>query len=161
MGFMNQEKMQPKKSKESSNQPTTWAPKAKPSTSTQKGQKRKISKESSNQPTTSTPKTKPKSKRRFRPGTVALKEIRKYQKTTNLLIPKLSFSKLIREICCSFIPGSTQMRFKSSAVLALQESAEFYLSNLFEESMLCAIHAKRVTLMAADMKLARRIRGNA
>merc|ERR1719361_247302 len=140
---MNQEKMQPKKSKESSNQPTTSTPKTKPSTSTQKGQKgkisnessnqpttstpktkpststqkgqkRKISKESSNQPTTSTPKTKPKSKRRFRPGTVALKEIRKYQKSTNLLIPKLSLSRLIREICCSVIPGSTQMRFKSS-----------------------------------------------
>merc|ERR1719400_2813711 len=126
----------------------------------------KKSKESSNQPTTSTPKTKPstsapKAKRRFRPGTVALKEIRMYQKTTNLLIPKLSFSKLIREICGSFLPGSTQMRFKSSAVLALQESAEFYLSNLYEESMLCAIHAKRVTLMVADMKLAQRIRGNA
>merc|ERR550525_1394260 len=111
---MNQEKMQTKKSKESSNQPTTSTPKTNPSTSTQKGQKGKISNESSNQPTTSTPKSKPKSKRRFRPGTVALKEIRKYQKTTNLLIPKLSISKLIREISCSVIPGSTQMRFQSS-----------------------------------------------
>nr|GEV45264.1 histone H3.2-like [Tanacetum cinerariifolium] len=93
---------------------------------------------------------------RFRPGTVALREIRKYQKSTELLIRKLPFQRLVREIAQDF---KTDMRFQSSAVAALQEASEAYLVGLFEDTNLCAIHAKRVTIMPKDMQLARRIRG--
>jgi histone H3 len=93
---------------------------------------------------------------RYRPGTVALREIRKYQKSTELLIRKLPFQRLIREITQDW---KTDLRFQSSAMLALQESAEAYLIGLFEDTNLCAIHAKRVTIMPKDMALARRIRG--
>ncbi|XP_044964552.1 histone H3.2-like [Hordeum vulgare subsp. vulgare] len=77
---------------------------------------------------------------RFRPGTVALREIRKYQKSTELLIRKLPFQRLVREIAQDF---KTDLRFQSSAVSALQEAAEAYLVGLFEDTNLCAIHAKR------------------
>jgi len=93
---------------------------------------------------------------RYRPGTVALREIRKYQKTTELLIRKLPFQRLVREISQDF---KTELRFQSSALMALQESAEAYLVGLFEDTNLCAIHAKRVTIMPKDIQLARRIRG--
>ncbi|TKR62605.1 hypothetical protein L596_026538 [Steinernema carpocapsae] len=93
---------------------------------------------------------------RYRPGTVALREIRRYQKSTELLIRKLPFQRLVREIAQDF---KTDLRFQSSAVLALQESAEAYLVGLFEDTNLCAIHAKRVTIMPKDIQLARRIRG--
>ncbi|RXI03887.1 hypothetical protein DVH24_038161 [Malus domestica] len=92
---------------------------------------------------------------RFRPGTVALREIRKYQKSTELLIRKLPFQRLVREIAQDF---KTDLRFQSSAVSALQEAAEAYLVGLFEDTNLCAIHAKRVTIMPKDIQLARRIR---
>jgi histone H3 len=93
---------------------------------------------------------------RYRPGTVALREIRKYQKSTELLIRKLPFQRLVREIAQEF---KTDLRFQGSAVLALQEAAESYLVALFEDTNLCAIHAKRVTIMPKDIQLARRIRG--
>ena len=93
---------------------------------------------------------------RFRPGTVALREIRRYQKSTELLIRKLPFQRLVREIAQDF---KTDLRFQSSAVMALQEAAEAYLVGLFEDTNLCAIHAKRVTIMPKDVQLARRIRG--
>ena len=93
---------------------------------------------------------------RYRPGTVALREIRRYQKSTELLIRKLPFQRLVREIAQDF---KSDLRFQSSAVLALQEAAEAYLVSLFEDTNLCAIHAKRVTIMPKDMQLARRIRG--
>ncbi|KAL5712951.1 5-hydroxytryptamine receptor 4 [Ranunculus cassubicifolius] len=93
---------------------------------------------------------------RFRPGTVALREIRKYQKSTELLIRKLPFQRLVREIASDF---KTDLRFQTHAVLALQEAAEAYLVSLFEDTNLCAIHAKRVTIMPKDVQLARRIRG--
>lgn len=93
---------------------------------------------------------------RFRPGTVALREIRKYQKSTELLIRKLPFQRLVREISAEY---KSDLRFQSSAVLALQEAAEAYLVGLFEDTNLCAIHAKRVTVMVKDMQLARRLRG--
>ncbi|KAK7818783.1 histone H3.2 [Quercus suber] len=89
-------------------------------------------------------------------GTVALREIRKYQKSTELLIRKLPFQRLVREIAQDF---KTDLRFQSSAVSALQEAAEAYLVGLFEDTNLCAIHAKRVTIMPKDIQLARRIRG--
>lgn len=92
---------------------------------------------------------------RYRPGTVALREIRRYQKSTELLIRKLPFQRVVREIANSF----GIFRFQSTAILALQEAAEAYLTGLFEDTNLCAIHAKRVTIMPKDMQLARRIRG--
>ena len=121
---------------------------------------------------------------RFRPGTVALREIRRYQKSTELLIRRLPFQRLFREIAQEF---KADLRFQSSAVQAIQEAAEAYLVNLFEgmpsrvflfpacrahalvllrcfplclsDTNLCAIHAKRVTIMPKDIQLARRIRG--
>jgi histone H3 len=93
---------------------------------------------------------------RFKPGTVSLREIRRFQKSTELLIRKLPFQRLVREIANDF---KTDLRFQSSAVLALQEAAEAYMVGLFEDTNLCAIHAKRVTIMPKDMQLARRIRG--
>jgi histone H3 len=81
---------------------------------------------------------------RYRPGTVALREIRRYKKSTELLIRKLPFQRLVREIAQDF---KTDLRFQSSAVLALQEASEAYLVGLFEDTNLCAMHAKRVTIM--------------
>lgn len=97
-----------------------------------------------------------KKKRRTRPGAVALREIRKYQKSTDLLMRKAPFMRLVREIAQDF---KCDLRFQSSAVFALQESAEAYMVGLYEDTNLCAIHAKRVTIMPKDIQLARRIRG--
>jgi histone H3 len=137
--------------------------------------------------------------RRHRPGVVALREIKKYQKSTELLISKAPFQRLVREIAqgykvCSFDfivlffiflyhPTSTlffiansnyrtylfvdlndekffqdDLRFQMSAVLALQEASEAFLVGLFEDTNLCAIHAKRVTIMQKDIQLATRLR---
>ena len=93
---------------------------------------------------------------RYRPGTVAVREIRKYQKSTAMLIRKLPFHRLVREIAQDF---KSDLRFQSTALLALQEASEAYLVGLFEDTNLCAIHAKRQTIMVKDMHLARRIRG--
>lgn len=95
-------------------------------------------------------------KKRYRPGTRALREIRKYQRSTDLLIRKLPFQRLVREIAQDY---KEDLRFQSLAVLALQEASEAYLVGLFEDTNLCAIHAKRVTIMPKDIQLARRIRG--
>ena len=93
---------------------------------------------------------------RYRPGTVALREIRRYQKSTDLLIRKLPFQRLVREIAQDF---KNDLRFQGTAISALQEASESYLVSLFEDTNLCAIHAKRVTIMPKDIQLARRIRG--
>ena len=93
---------------------------------------------------------------RYRPGTVALRMIRKYQKSTELLIRKLPFQRLVREIAQDY---KVDLKFQSAAILALQEAAEAFLVGLFEDTNLCAIHAKRTTIMPKDMQLARRIRG--
>lgn len=99
---------------------------------------------------------------RYRPGTVALREIRRYQKSTDLLIRKLPFQRLVREIARDVaVINGEQLRFQSTAVQALQEASESYLVGLFEDTNLCAIHAKRVTIQPRDMQLARRIRGSA
>ncbi|WFD07641.1 centromeric DNA-binding histone H3-like protein cse4 [Malassezia vespertilionis] len=105
-------------------------------------------------------------KRRYKPGTVALREIRKYQQSTDLLISKLPFARVVREIADEFIEANYDssaqavgLRWQSSAILALQEATEAYLVHLFEDANLCAIHAKRVTIMQRDIQLARRIRG--
>ena len=94
--------------------------------------------------------------KKFRPGTTALKEIRHFQKSTALLIRRLPFQRLVREIAQDF---KTDLRFQQAAIKALQEAAEAYLVGLFEDSNLCAIHTKRVTIMPKDIQLARRIRG--
>jgi histone H3/H4 len=146
-----------------------------------------------------------------RPGTVALREIRKYQRSTELLIRKLPFARLVRadwpepawplsasppppgppplhhyhrshhnhrqrrqphhlqpaaarqvrEITQTYnsTPADGEKRWQAEALLALQEACEFYMVHLFEDSNLCAIHAKRVTIMVKDIQLARRIRG--
>lgn len=118
-----------------------------------------------------------KKKMRYKPGTVALREIRKYQRSTELLMAKLPFSRLVRcvgsipamnasdreqvrEISMNMAPISVDVtRWQSQAVQALQEAAEAFLVHLFEDTNLCAIHAKRVTIMQKDIQLARRIRG--
>jgi histone H3 len=97
-----------------------------------------------------------KKERRFRPGTVALREIRQYQKSADLLIAKRPFQRLVREVAQEF---SSSLRFQSHALLAMQEASEAFLIAVFEDTNLCAIHAKRVTIMPSDMQLARRIAG--
>lgn len=94
---------------------------------------------------------------RYRPGTVALREIRKYQKSTELLLQKKPFENLVRSIAQDY---KTDLRFQSTALLALQEGAESYLVEMFEHTNLCAIHAKRITIIPKDIQLARRIRGD-
>ena len=100
---------------------------------------------------------------RYRPGTVALKQIRQYQKSTELLIRKLPFQRLVREIASDSevikSPLCSKVRFQSAAIMALQEATEAYLVGLFEDSNLCAIHARQVTIMPKDIQLARRICG--
>ena len=109
------------------------------------------------------PKGGVKKRYRYRPGTVALKQIRQYQKSTELLIRKLPFQRLVREIASDSevikSPLCGKVRFQSAAIMALQEATEAYLVGLFEDSNLCAIHARRVTIMPKDIQLARRIRG--
>jgi len=101
-------------------------------------------------------------KRRFRPGTRALMEIRKFQRSTDLLIPCLPFGRVCREIATNIQRrrGITDLRFQASALRCLQEAAEAYLAQLFEDTVLLACHANRVTVMEKDMRLARRIRGD-
>ena len=96
-------------------------------------------------------------RRRHRPGMRALKEIRRFQKSTELLIRKLPFARLVKEVMQNFT--NKEYRWQASALLALQEAAEAHLVGLMEDSNLCAIHGKRVTIMPKDMQLARRIRG--
>lgn len=96
-------------------------------------------------------------KHRFRPGTKALREIRKYQKGALLLLRKLPFQRIVREIANEFKSG---LRFQSHALAALHEASEAYLVSLFQDTNLCAIHASRVTIMVKDMKLAKRICGD-
>ena len=121
---------------------------------------------------------RPRKTRRYKPGTLALKEIRRYQRSTDLLMLKLPFSRLVRpsfyherlnspsdvlqvrEIALSLVPtGGESLRWQSQAIQALQESCEAFMVHLFEDTNLCAIHAKRVTIMQKDVQLARRIRG--
>ena len=93
---------------------------------------------------------------RYRAGTAAVQDIRHFQKTSVLLIRKLPFQRLVREIAQDF---KTDLRFQSAEILCLQEAAEAYLVRLFDDANLCAIHAKRVTIMLKDILLARQIRG--
>ena len=92
--------------------------------------------------------------RRYRAGTVALREIRKYQKSGELLLRKLPFQRLVREIAQDY---NSNLRFQGAAILAIQESAEVYLTKLFEDSKMMGIRSGRVTLMPRDVKVTRRI----
>ena len=95
---------------------------------------------------------------RYRPGTVALREIRRFQKTTELLIRKAPFQRLVREIAQK-ISKNKDIHFQSLAVLALHEASEAYMVGMFEDTNLAALHAKRVTIMSRDILLAQRLRG--
>ena len=94
--------------------------------------------------------------RRYRPGTVAPREIRKYQKSTELLIRKLPFQRLLREISFHV---KRDIRWESTAILAMQEAAEDYLVRMFEEINMCAIHGRRQTIQVKDMNLWKRVSG--
>merc|ERR1719163_212453 len=98
-----------------------------------------------------------KKRQRWRPGTKALREIKKFQKTTDLLLRKLPFQRLVREIAHEH---NQHLQFQSQALNALQEATEMYVVGLFEDTNLAAIHAKRVTIMPRDLTLARRLRGD-
>ena len=100
---------------------------------------------------------KEKRKLRYKPGTVTLREIKRYQKTTDMLLPRAPFQRLVRGITMDM---DHSLRFQSVALQALQEASEAYIVGLFEDTNLCAIHAKRVTVQKKDMDLARRIRGD-
>lgn len=104
------------------------------------------------------PEKRKKRPYRFRPGTVALREIRKYQKSTGLLTPFAPFVRLVKEITNDFTKGELN-HWTPQALFALQEAAEYHIVNVFEKANLCAIHAKRVTIMQKDIQLARRIGG--
>ena len=97
-----------------------------------------------------------KKSRQYRPGTVSLREICRYQRSTELLIRRLPFQRLVKEISQDFMP---RIQFASGAILALQEAAEAYLIGLFKDTNLCAIHAKCITIMSKDIQLARHIHG--
>ena len=103
------------------------------------------------QPAGRVPKT-----RKFRPGTVALREVKRYQKSSSPLLAFSPFTRLVRDISESIAPGT---RFQGQALQALQEAAESYLVGIFADSQLCAIHAGRVTLTLKDWRLAMRLRG--
>ncbi|XP_065561320.1 uncharacterized protein LOC136027829 [Artemia franciscana] len=96
-------------------------------------------------------------KKRWRPGTLALREIRAYQRTYTTLIPRASFGRLVREITSRICP--TELRFQRDSLEAIQSAAESYMIQLFEDSVMAMIHGKRVTLRVSDMSLVRRIRG--
>ena len=95
--------------------------------------------------------------RRFRPGQVAIREIKRYQKSTQFLFPLQPFQRLVREICSGL---KKQVRFTSQALQALRATAESFVVGLFEDANLCAVHARRVTVMQKDIALARRLRGD-
>lgn len=97
---------------------------------------------------------KAKKPHRWRPGVAALREIRRMQKTTDLLVRKMPFARLAREVAQEF---KTDARYSSTGILATQEAAEAFLVGRHEHANLCAIHAKRVTIMPKDMELARRL----
>lgn len=108
-------------------------------------------------PSIYSPINPPVKKKRYRPGERALREIRFYQRNTDMLIRKLPFARLVKEVQTYFF--RKEYRWQASAMEALQEAAEAHLVSLLEDANLCCIHGKRVTLMVKDIQLARRIRG--
>nr|AJF96734.1 CENH3 [Lepidium oleraceum] len=104
------------------------------------------------------PQSSKKKTYRYKPGTVALREIRHFQKSTHFLIPAAAFIREVRCITQAVAPPQIS-RWTAEALVALQEAAEDYVVGLLSDSMLCAIHARRVTLMRKDFELARRLGG--
>ena len=105
------------------------------------------------------PVTGVRRRRRKKPGEGALKEIRKMQNSSDLLISKFRMSQVIREITRSVTPAHcTDFRFTSAAIAALHVAAEDHAVRTFEMSNLAAIHAKRVTIQPKDMQFVRKIR---
>ncbi len=94
----------------------------------------------------------------WHPGTVAAREIRKFQKTTDLLIRKAPFQCLVRKIALKF--GKSDLCMQSTALLALQEAVEYFMVDVFSNTNLCTMHGKHVTIMKNDMVLACHIRGH-
>lgn len=99
-------------------------------------------------------KKKKGGKRKFKPGERALKEIKEHQKSTKLMIPKASITRLIREIMYSH---NENLRVQPAVIEALHEAGEAFLVNLFEMSQAASAHGKRTTLMRSDVRLAKRI----
>jgi len=141
--------------------PTTFSPLPK-STARKSTSEAVLNRRKAATPQKTTPKKKPAPRpspsKKWRPGVKALREIRQYQRTTELLLRKLPFARLVKEISGEFSKEGT-LRWQAEALTALQHAAEAYLVHLFEDANLCAIHAKRVTIMPKDIQLARRIRG--
>ncbi|KAK7195672.1 histone H3 variant [Novymonas esmeraldas] len=98
-----------------------------------------------------------KRQHRWRPGTVALREVRKYQHSTDMLIARAPFRRLVKEIVSTV---KDTIRMRSSAVEAIQVATEGYIVNVLGDANLCTIHAKRVTLYPKDLQLALRLRGD-
>lgn len=111
-------------------------------------------------PKASTDKGGVKRATRFRPGTVALREIRKYQKGPELLLRKLPFQRLVKQISDTITGRGPPLRYQTTALLALQEASEAFLTSVFEDTNLVAIHAKRQTVQTKDLLLALRIRNS-
>ncbi|KAJ5079986.1 histone H3-like 5-related [Anaeramoeba ignava] len=99
--------------------------------------------------------TAAKKQRKTKPGTVAVREIKKFQKSTELLLRKLPFQRLVREIAQEH---KADLRFQTAAIAALQEATEAFIVDVLEDTNLCALHAKRVTIMRSDLDLVRKIR---
>lgn len=100
---------------------------------------------------------KERKKIRYKAGTVALREVKRYQKSMDCLLPRAPFLRILKQIAKEH---NDEMRWNSQAVQALQEAAEAYIVGVFEDTSLCAVHAKRQTILKKDMDLARRLRGD-
>lgn len=122
-----------------------------------KAPRKQLATKSARKTATETPASGATKKHRYKPGTVALREIRRYQKSTERLIRKLPFQRLCRSICREQA-NAADIRFQGPALVALQEATELYLVGLFEDALLCAQHAKRVTVFGKDFLLVSRIR---
>ena len=105
------------------------------------------------------PRRKQPAPRRRAPGTLALKEIRHYQKSTHLLLRKAPFARLVRQLLQEKYPFGEEFRWQQAAFQCLQEATEAYLIYFLSDAYLCSLHAKRVTLMPRDMHLVKRLRG--
>ena len=111
---------------------------------------------SSQGPKKTTQDTGDKVKRRTRPGKKALREIKAYQRSVDTLLPRAALQRVVKEITGKYYPDA---RYSYGAIDAIQQCVESYMIGLFEDTTLCAVHAKRMTVMTKDMRLARRIRG--
>lgn len=99
-----------------------------------------------------------KKKHRYRPGTVALREIRKFQRSTEILTKKAPFRRVLDQICMEEGGLTEQFRLQSDIIPLLQEAAQSHLIQVMEDANLCTIHAKRITVKPIDVQLARRVR---